>query len=45
MVEPTRAKNRFEVISDYEPSGDQPEAIKQLAARLRAGESEVVLLG
>jgi len=45
MVEPTRAKNRFEVISEYQPSGDQPEAIKQLASRLRAGESEVVLLG
>ncbi len=45
MVEPTRAKNRFEVISEYKPSGDQPTAIAELASRLRAGESEVVLLG
>lgn len=45
MAEPTRAKNRFEVISDYKPSGDQPVAIRELASRLRAGESEVVLLG
>ena len=35
----------FEVISDYTPSGDQPEAIEQLTARIRAGEPNVVLLG
>lgn len=45
MVESMRAKNRFEVVSDFKPSGDQPEAIAELASRLRAGESEVVLLG
>ena len=44
-MEATRAVNRFEVISEYVPSGDQPEAIRQLAARINAGETDVVLLG
>ena len=40
-----RADNRFEVISPYVPSGDQPSAIEDLAARILAGEQDVVLLG
>jgi excinuclease ABC subunit B len=36
---------RFEVISEYKPSGDQPKAIDQLETRLRNGERDVVLLG
>ncbi|WP_456824577.1 excinuclease ABC subunit UvrB [Cellulomonas sp. P5_E12] len=35
----------FEVISEYTPSGDQPKAIKELSARINAGEKDVVLLG
>ncbi len=35
----------FEVVSDYKPSGDQPEAIADLERRVRAGERDVVLLG
>lgn len=35
----------FEVISEYEPAGDQPEAIKQLTERLNNGEKDIVLLG
>lgn len=35
----------FEVISEYEPAGDQPEAIKQLTQRLNNGEKDIVLLG
>ena len=35
----------FEVISDYQPSGDQPPAIAELAHRITAGEQDVVLLG
>ncbi|MFC0580936.1 excinuclease ABC subunit UvrB [Micrococcoides hystricis] len=35
----------FEVISDYEPAGDQPEAIAELAARINNGEKDVVLMG
>ncbi|WP_323100108.1 excinuclease ABC subunit UvrB [Intrasporangium sp. YIM S08009] len=35
----------FEVISEYTPSGDQPTAIAELARRVRAGETDTVLLG
>ncbi|GAA4726461.1 excinuclease ABC subunit UvrB [Isoptericola chiayiensis] len=35
----------FEVVSEYEPSGDQPTAIAELAERVRAGEKDTVLLG
>lgn len=35
----------FEVISDYKPAGDQPEAIEELVRRINAGEQDVVLLG
>lgn len=40
-----RREKRFEVISEYAPSGDQPAAIKELDARLRRGEEDVVLMG
>ncbi|MFB7331631.1 excinuclease ABC subunit UvrB [Streptomyces adustus] len=35
----------FEVVSPYQPSGDQPAAIADLARRIEAGEKDVVLLG
>ena len=35
----------FTVVSDYQPSGDQPAAIKEITRRLQAGETDVVLLG
>ena len=35
----------FEVVSAYQPSGDQPTAIAELARRVRGGEKDVVLLG
>jgi excinuclease ABC subunit B len=35
----------FEVVSDYQPAGDQPEAIEEIAKRISAGEGNVVLLG
>ena len=35
----------FEVVADYSPSGDQPQAIEDLAARIEAGERDIVLLG
>lgn len=44
-MEPTRSVHPFEVISEYTPSGDQPGAIADLAARINAGETDVVLLG
>ena len=40
-----RTVSPFTVIAPYEPSGDQPAAIADIAARIRAGESDVVLLG
>lgn len=41
----TRQSKPFEVISPYTPSGDQPKAIRELAARIRDGEQDVVLMG
>jgi len=35
----------FELRSDFEPTGDQPRAIAELTARLRAREKDSVLLG
>lgn len=40
-----RANRPFEVISDFRPAGDQPEAIRQLADRVNRGEPDIVLLG
>jgi excinuclease ABC subunit B len=35
----------IEVIADYSPSGDPPQAIEDLVQRIEAGERDVVLLG
>ncbi|PNH79349.1 excinuclease ABC subunit UvrB [Arthrobacter sp. AFG20] len=35
----------FEVISEFQPAGDQPAAIAELTERIRNGEKDVVLLG
>ncbi|MEY2732695.1 MAG: hypothetical protein RLZZ523_566 [Actinomycetota bacterium] len=40
-----RANRPFQVISDFQPAGDQPEAIRQLADRVNRGEEDIVLLG
>ncbi|MEJ6020586.1 excinuclease ABC subunit UvrB [Corynebacterium sp. H113] len=40
-----RADGQFEVISDFKPAGDQPQAIAELSERLNNGEREVVLMG
>ena len=40
-----RAEHPFEVVSEYSPSGDQPQAIKELTERINSGEQDVVLLG
>ena len=40
-----RTVNPFKVISDYVPSGDQPQAIAEISKRIEAGEENVVLLG
>lgn len=36
---------RFELVSDYQPAGDQPTAIKELVETALAGERDQVLLG
>src|SRR6201999_2175955 len=41
----TPSAGKFEVISDFEPSGDQPAAIAELERRIRAGIRNNVLLG
>ncbi|MCB0915997.1 MAG: DEAD/DEAH box helicase family protein, partial [Actinobacteria bacterium] len=35
----------FEVVSDFEPSGDQPTAIAELTRRIQRGDQDVVLMG
>lgn len=35
----------FEVISEFQPAGDQPAAITELTERIKNGEKDVVLLG
>ena len=35
----------FRVVAEFEPSGDQPAAIEDLARRVTAGETDIVLLG
>ncbi|GAA4679709.1 excinuclease ABC subunit UvrB [Gordonia humi] len=40
-----RTDGTFEVVSEYEPAGDQPTAIADLEQRLTAGEKDIVLLG
>ena len=35
----------FKLVSDYKPSGDQPEAIKELVEVIKEGKKEQVLLG
>ncbi|HWT43958.1 MAG TPA: excinuclease ABC subunit UvrB [Sphingopyxis sp.] len=36
---------RFELVSDYEPAGDQPTAIRELVSTVLTGERDQVLLG
>jgi excinuclease ABC subunit B len=40
-----RLDGRFEVVSEFKPSGDQPTAIEGLEKRVRQGDRHVVLLG
>jgi len=37
--------DKFELVSDYKPTGDQPKAIRQLVDGLRSGMREQALLG
>ena len=33
----------FEVVSEYSPSGDQPQAIREMVKRINDGEQDIVL--
>ncbi len=37
--------DKFKLVSDYKPTGDQPEAIDKLVSGLEKGLKEQVLLG
>ena len=36
---------KFEVVAEYEPAGDQPEAIKEIVSNIKKNENNQVLLG
>ncbi|UCE89983.1 MAG: DEAD/DEAH box helicase family protein, partial [Pseudomonadota bacterium] len=38
-------EKRFELVAEFEPAGDQPEAIGKLIAGLAQGEAGMTLLG
>ena len=40
-----QSQEKFKIISDFSPSGDQPAAIKTLVQNLKENENEQVLLG
>ena len=42
---PAPADSRFELVSDFEPKGDQPQAIDELENGIRRGDRHQVLLG
>ncbi|MBF0341976.1 MAG: excinuclease ABC subunit UvrB [Magnetococcales bacterium] len=42
---PDRREPLFELVADFPPRGDQPEAIRELVAGLRAGKQNQTLLG
>jgi excinuclease ABC subunit B len=44
-LEIPRLDGRFEVVSEFQPAGDQPTAIAELERRVRRGDRNTVLLG
>src|SRR5690625_5732895 len=38
-------KNKFELVADYKPLGDQPKAIEALVKKINAGQRHQTLLG
>jgi excinuclease ABC subunit B len=38
-------QNQFELVANYEPRGDQPQAIKEIVERVKAGQRHQTLLG
>ncbi|ATZ16663.1 excinuclease ABC subunit B [Entomoplasma freundtii] len=40
-----KTNHKYDLVSNYQPSGDQPEAIKSLVAGVKKGEKSQVLMG
>ena len=38
-------KEKFELVTEYQPTGDQPKAIAKIVADLKDGQKEQTLLG
>jgi excinuclease ABC subunit B len=45
VSELTRQVAPFEVVSDYQPAGDQPAAIAEITKRIQGGTDDIVLMG
>ncbi|MCS7266611.1 MAG: excinuclease ABC subunit UvrB [Geminicoccaceae bacterium] len=45
LIDRPEGGRRFELVSDYRPAGDQPQAIEELVRGLERGERDQVLLG
>ena len=45
MMSNPNEREKFELVSSYQPTGDQPEAIAKLVEGLRSGDKEQTLLG
>ena len=45
QLSPDARGRRLEIVSEYRPAGDQPQAIEELVTGLRDGEPDQVLLG
>ncbi len=45
IIEPSRREKEFDLVSDFEPEGDQPRAIEELSRGLQNGFDDQTLLG
>ena len=45
LIQRPEGGRAFELVSDFQPAGDQPQAIKELVSGLQGGERDQVLLG
>lgn len=45
MIRMQKLDKKFELVSDYTPQGDQPEAIRQLVEGIKSGKKHQTLLG
>lgn len=45
MSEVTISDKKFQLVSDYTPQGDQPNAIEMLVSSIRSGQKHQTLLG